>query len=58
MPVDSFKWVENESQFNKYLKKQNQKKPNKQRNSDEEYFFDVNVQYAKNLYLKMIFSSS
>ena len=38
-PVDNFEWIEDTSQFNKYFIK------NYNEESDERYFFEVNVQY-------------
>ena len=43
LPVDGLKWVENTSQYNKdFVEQYNE-------DSDEGYFFEVDVQYPKNL---------
>ena len=44
LPVGGFEWVENTSQFNKdFIKIYNE-------DTDGEYFFEVDVQYPKQLY--------
>ena len=44
LPVDGLKWVENTSQYNKdFVELYNE-------DSDERYFFEVDVQYPKNLH--------
>ena len=44
LPVDGLKWVENTSQYNKdFVEQYNE-------DSDEGYFFEVDVQYPKNLH--------
>ena len=44
LPVNGFKWIENTSQFNKDIKKRYTKE------SDEGYFFEVDVKYFKKLH--------
>ena len=44
LPVNGFKWVKNLSRFNEsFIKGYNE-------NSDRGYFFEVNVEYPKNLF--------
>ena len=43
-PVDSFEWVEDQSQFNeRFIKKYDE-------NGDKRYFLEVDVEYPKNLF--------
>ena len=41
-PIDAFKWVENTSPFNKYFLE------NYNKDSDEGYFLELDVQYPEN----------
>ena len=44
LPVNNVKWIKDTSQFNEdFIKSYNEK-------SDEEYFFEVDVQYLKKLH--------
>ena len=44
LPVNNFEWIKNTSQFNENLKK------NYDEESDEAYFFEVDVQYLEKLH--------